>query len=471
MSAPKIDAKEYRRRYLASLSKQIAVNDKNLQANSLFKQTQQPATLEDTRTITEKTADEQSLTTLLRRELSKLTDSGSATSIVNRLSLPDKKLLLENFGGIEEALRRRFKFGFTAETFEPFFRRYMETVAETEGLPATATQIAEKIAPAVAEEQASIARAETFAEDEEKELALANVLFQLSPSQVEAQYPDRSRKWTPIRTYLQDLLRAKGENDYLDDIVKRAKSDIKTASASKYRRWFDGLSKAEQEDIANIIGFSLSPQEPSGLPPLSEAERLALLAKYGMSEQGSRASYGMPPKTGGSGIKGKGLVQAKAKTAGGIAEEARFANFGRYVIDKNDLKNGIASIRFPSGAVIPNLPKQRVSANIHNVLKKIAGGALPSYEDIDTLNKDERTYLYDISKKSRIGINIPNPKKDEETREMEDFEKMKGQIIAGNDNKDLIKKFKFTLLKLAKEGRIPKREANEVLMEMAMVGL
>jgi hypothetical protein len=79
--------------------------------------------------------------------------------------------------------------------------------------------------------------------------------------------------------------------------------------------------------------------------------------------------------------------------------------------------------------------------------------------------------LYDISKKSRIGINIPNPKKDEETREMEDFEKMKGQIIAGNDNKDLIKKFKFTLLKLAKEGRIPKREANEVLMEMAMVGL
>ena len=170
-------------------------------------------------------------------------------------------------------------------------------------------------------------------------------------------------------------------------------------------------------------------------------------------------------------IKGKGLVQAKAKTAGGIAEEARFANFGRYVIDKNDLKNGIASIRFPSGAVIPNLPKQRVSANIHNVLKKIAGGALPSYEDIDGLNKDERSYLYDISKKSRIGLNIPNPKKDEETREMEDFEKMKGQIIAGNDNKDLIKKFKFTLLKLAKEGRIPKREANEVLMEMAMVGL
>ena len=54
---------------------------------------------------------------------------------------------------------------------------------------------------------------------------------------------------------------------------------------------------------------------------------------------------------------------------------------------------------------------------------------------------------------------------------MEEFEKMRGQILAGNDNKDLIKKFKLTLLKFAKDGRIPRREVNEVLMEMASIGL
>jgi hypothetical protein len=54
---------------------------------------------------------------------------------------------------------------------------------------------------------------------------------------------------------------------------------------------------------------------------------------------------------------------------------------------------------------------------------------------------------------------------------MEEFEKMRGQILAGNDNKDLIKRFKLTLLKFAKDGRIPRREVNEVLMEMATVGM
>jgi hypothetical protein len=54
---------------------------------------------------------------------------------------------------------------------------------------------------------------------------------------------------------------------------------------------------------------------------------------------------------------------------------------------------------------------------------------------------------------------------------MEDFEKMRGQILAGNDNKDLLKKFKLTLLKFAKDGRIPRREVNEILIEMASLGM
>ena len=66
---------------------------------------------------------------------------------------------------------------------------------------------------------------------------------------------------------------------------------------------------------------------------------------------------------------------------------------------------------------------------------------------------------------------IPSPDKDAETKEMEDFEKMRGQILAGNDNRDLLKKFKLTLLKFGKDGRIPRREVNEVLLEMASMGM
>jgi hypothetical protein len=66
---------------------------------------------------------------------------------------------------------------------------------------------------------------------------------------------------------------------------------------------------------------------------------------------------------------------------------------------------------------------------------------------------------------------IPSPDKETEQKEMEEFEKMRGQILAGNDNKELVKKFKMTLLKYAKDGRLPRREVNEILIEMASIGL
>ena len=475
MSAPKVDAKEFRQRYLATLRKQVAVNEKNLQANTLFKQTAQPTPLEDTRTITEKVADDQQLQGLLRRELSKLTDSGSASAIVSALDVAGRKQLVENFGAIESELRRRFKFGFTKETFLPFFQKFMESLEETGGFAPTATQIAEKVAPSVAEAVSTAG----FKQDSAMDANLIQILRDMDIDEIKARYPEKSRKWTPLRTYFQELLKYEmgaggGYNEYAkafyEDITKRSKSDIKTASAEKYAKWFRGLD-AEEKDalIEGVFGFQVpvasAVEEEEEIIPKSSRMR-------GMEELMKRA-----PSAQGKGMCGKGLSKSSSKgnvvlsVSGGIPAEARFANFGRYLIDKGALKDNLAVIRFSSGACIHQIPKQKISSNMSRVLKGIAGGALPSYDDMDSLNNDERKWLYDVSHRARLGINVPNPKKDEETREMEDFEKMKGQIIAGNDNKDLVKKFKLTLLKLAKEGRVPKREANEVLMELALVGL
>ena len=121
MSAPRISAEEFRNRYLASLRTQIAVDAKNLQANTLFKQTQQPSQIEDNRSITEKSADIARLSQLLIKELSKITDMGSANDIVNSMSDDDKRFLLEQFGAISSEAERRFKFGFTKDIFSVIF--------------------------------------------------------------------------------------------------------------------------------------------------------------------------------------------------------------------------------------------------------------------------------------------------------------------------------------------------------------
>ena len=177
--------------------------------------------------------------------------------------------------------------------------------------------------------------------------------------------------------------------------------------------------------------------------------------------------------TTGRGIKGRGLKKSKSSPTltEGIPQAERFAKFGRYMIDKQKLKDGQCVIRFTSGACIHKIPARRIGKEVQNVLSKIAGGGLPSYDDINSLNQDDRRYLFNIQKSAKMDAQIPSPDKDAETKEMEEFEKMRGQILAGNDNRDLLKKFKLTLLKFGKDGRIPRREVNEVLLEMASMGM
>ena len=54
---------------------------------------------------------------------------------------------------------------------------------------------------------------------------------------------------------------------------------------------------------------------------------------------------------------------------------------------------------------------------------------------------------------------------------MDHFNILKGEISAGNNNKELVKEFKLMLLKFVHEGRVPKRIAHEILIELAAQGL
>ena len=47
---------------------------------------------------------------------------------------------------------------------------------------------------------------------------------------------------------------------------------------------------------------------------------------------------------------------------------------------------------------------------------------------------------------------------------------MKGEILAGNDSNELIKKFKIILLRLSKNGSIPKRESVEIMEDLISLG-
>lgn len=175
-------------------------------------------------------------------------------------------------------------------------------------------------------------------------------------------------------------------------------------------------------------------------------------------------------------MKGTGLVRAYTPkpndVEGGVKATPKYSQFGRYLIHKNKLNDDIISVRRPSGTFVGDFPSQRVSKNLGKVFRSIIGGGNPMFEDLNSLNEEEKTYLHKIAKSAQIQdrLNIPAPKKDEDEKDIHRFELLKGQIMSGNDNRELIKEFKLLILKLSKRGLIPKGQVKELLVELATMG-
>lgn len=182
----------------------------------------------------------------------------------------------------------------------------------------------------------------------------------------------------------------------------------------------------------------------------------------------------------GRGIKGKGIsrvrpsqvFQSDIDYTKGIQSSAKFVPIGRYLINKRQLDKDIIAIKRPAGSTIPNLPSERVSTKLGGVFRKIIGGGLPTYDELSNLTNDEKVYLHKVAKETRIDdkLSIPTPKKDEDERDINQFEILKGQILSGNDNIELVKKFKTIILKLSRKDLIPKTQVKDLLLDLASLG-
>jgi hypothetical protein len=153
----------------------------------------------------------------------------------------------------------------------------------------------------------------------------------------------------------------------------------------------------------------------------------------------------------------------------GIKASPKFVPFGRFIIHKNQLDKDIISIRRPTGSSVGNLPSSRVSRKLGGMLRKIIGGGVPSFDELNSLDDEEKAFLHKVARETRIDdkISIPTPQKDEEDKLINEFEILRGQIVAGNDNAELIKKFRIALVKMGNKGLIPKSQMKDLLLDIA----
>ena len=187
----------------------------------------------------------------------------------------------------------------------------------------------------------------------------------------------------------------------------------------------------------------------------------------------------------GKGIKGKGIATIVIKRVNpsqvldtdidytmGVVKAPKFVQIGKHLINKHRLDDNIVAIKRNGGSVIPSLPSQRVSMHVGNIIRKLLNGKTPEYDDYNELNNDDKLILDKIAKETQIKdrLQLPKPNKGDQDKDINQFEILKGEILAGNDNPDIVKKFKTMILKLSHNNLLPKGQAKDLLMDLINLG-
>ena len=142
-----------------------------------------------------------------------------------------------------------------------------------------------------------------------------------------------------------------------------------------------------------------------------------------------------------------------------------YISIGKYKAHKTKLMGGKLQMRSNNNNQIHNLKSQNITKNIRDILLKLNKDETINFSDVDKLNTDEKDQLYMIGKKLHITqlFDIPSTLKSQEDKLKDEFLLLRGSLIAGNNNPDLLRKFKIVLLKMKNKKLISLQEYNEVL--------
>jgi len=157
----------------------------------------------------------------------------------------------------------------------------------------------------------------------------------------------------------------------------------------------------------------------------------------------------------------------------GVKRETSYMPIGKYVIHKQKLRDNTLLMRTVKGGQIVELPQMSISPKLGKILNKIINGhGFPSHNDLTEMDDSDKDILYKVFKMSNAeGIDaLPKPNKTKDEAEFNRFTILKGQILAGNNSKELIKEFKTLLVKLIHNDKILRKDGHNLLMDFAALG-
>ena len=153
-------------------------------------------------------------------------------------------------------------------------------------------------------------------------------------------------------------------------------------------------------------------------------------------------------------------------------ESERYKEFGKYLLHIPSLKKGILNLKFPSFASIPTVKQTTLSRDLLDLIVDLMETNQVNKRLYTRMSKEDQDFFYTIAQKAGIdqtlglGIRVNETHKND----MERFNLVRGQVIAGNNNPEVLRELKQYIVKFMRDGTMSKHQGNDLLFEISCLG-
>jgi Holliday junction resolvasome RuvABC ATP-dependent DNA helicase subunit len=115
---------------------------------------------------------------------------------------------------------------------------------------------------------------------------------------------------------------------------------------------------------------------------------------------------------------------------------------------------------------------KNISNDLVAILRKLLKKETLTFDELTNLSANEKEILHKVVKLCVLDVSVPKPESELlQEKDLQRFEILKGEIGAGNDNAKIVKEFKVLLMKLVNMNRVSRKEAHDILTDLAANGL
>jgi hypothetical protein len=259
-------------------------------------------------------------------------------------------------------------------------------------------------------------------------------------------------------------------NETLDEVYSLAREEqIMTQTlreeSFKQTKEFRDLYNEKLQNLIELGGFD--PNDPR----LSEMARNSAIGELNVRLRGGRGMQQAVRKS----IK---KYQPRASLVQGrgihIENEPKFVEFGKYALSLKKLNDKRLDAKtLKSGGSVKDLSNIPISEELQDILNDLIDNKKFNEKHLHRLSASEKRIFKKLINGSGLygKYKVKLVESDQEQKENDRYEMLKGIYSAGNDSHDVIQELKQLIIKFMNDGRLPRKEALEIIYELNVVSM